>query len=80
MEQIIITPENVEAMSLVEDAMKVKGMTRADLARATGYSRAHISQLLNLRKPATPQTTLLLQHAVGLVKVSSKPAGVRKAA
>ena len=43
------------------------GMTQTDLARRTGLSVKHINQIVNGAAPITPETSLLLERATGVV-------------
>lgn len=64
----------VWAMEAIARAMKAAGMTKADLARKLGTSRAHITQVLGGSRNATLRTLADLAWACGSrVTVSVEP-------
>lgn len=64
----------VGAMDAIAEAMEAAGMTKADLARKLGTSRAHITQLLSGSRNATLRTLADLAWACGSrVTVSVEP-------
>ena len=51
---------------ILEEALDERGMTGAELARRTGLSEKHISQLLNARAPLSMEVALQLEQVLGI--------------
>lgn len=51
---------------ILEEALKERGMAHAELARRTGLSEKHVSQLVNARVPLSMDVALLLERVLGV--------------
>lgn len=52
--------------STLEEALEERGMSQADLARRTGLSAKHISQIVNGKASLTPETAARLEEVLGI--------------
>lgn len=67
----------LSASEAIWEAMGARGLTKADIARMTGQSKAHITQLLNGGRNMTLRTLADIAHTMGL-KVSIQLVAISK--
>lgn len=63
--------EAEELLVRIEAFMDAHGLVAADLARASGFSPGHISQILNRNKDVKLGTALVLANAIGMLDLSA---------